>query len=144
MVSSFFDKNFSDKMLLLTEPFSLHEANLCQECSLYAVKKKQDRFQTGFMTAAYHPESVLNVQKYKLLPSYGASFAAFWCEFCRLMMQILLHYDASFATLWPSTKKQSAVQKSIAFPRGGGGVCVCRSLSQDSMLLSKRQNRLCK
>jgi hypothetical protein len=47
----------------------------------------------------------------------------FWVRstnFCRLMAQVLLHYKllppygASFAALWPSTNKQSAVQKSVA------------------------------
>jgi hypothetical protein len=106
------------------------------------------------MTAAYHPESVLKVQKicqnlrkyellflkykcyffgvqnkinlsaqYKLLPPYGTSFPAFWHKFCRLLTRVLPHYGASFVPYGPVLKKQTAVQKSVAFSRG------CRSLS---------------
>jgi hypothetical protein len=39
------------------------------------------------------------------------------------MPRVLTPYGASFAPLCPSTKKQSAVQKSVAFSRGRG-VCV--------------------
>jgi len=46
-------------------------------------------------------------------------------NFCRLMARVLPQYKllppcASFATLWPCTNKQSAVQKSVAISRGGG------------------------
>jgi len=41
------------------------------------------------------------------LPPYGASFAALQQEFC--------------SALVPSTNKQSAVQKSVAFSLDGGG-----------------------
>jgi len=58
--------------------------------------------------------------QYKLFPLYGISYVTFWREFCRLMTRVLPPYGTSFAALWPSTKKQSAVQKSAAFSRGGG------------------------
>jgi hypothetical protein len=51
------------------------------------------------------------------------------------MAKVLLPYGASFANLWPSTNKQSAVNKSVAFSRGGEGVCVEVSLL---MLLSNK------
>jgi hypothetical protein len=44
----------------------------------------------------------------RVLPPYGLSFAALWREFCRVLM--------------PSTNKQSAAQKSLAFSREG--LCV--------------------
>jgi len=58
------------------------------------------------------------------------TFAVLWLKFCHLMARVLPQYKllptygASFAALWPSTKKQSAVQKSVAFSGGGEGVCV--------------------
>jgi len=50
----------------------------------------------------------------------------FWCaEQKKLSAQykLLPLYGAIFAALLPSSNKQSAVQKSVAFSRGGGG-CV--------------------
>jgi len=61
------------------------------------------------------------------------AFVALWGEFCCLMVQVFPQYKllppngASFAALWPSTNEQRAVQKSVAFSRGGGWGC--RSLS---------------
>ncbi len=53
------------------------------------------------------------------------TFAALWRKFGRLMPWVLPPYGVSFAALWLSTKKQRAVQKSVAFSRGEGeGVCV--------------------
>jgi len=54
---------------------------------------------------------------FKFLLPYGTSFAALWHVFCGLMLNF-----------W------STVQKSVAFLKGRG----CKSLSMDSLLLSKR------
>ncbi len=59
------------------------------------------------------------------------TFAAICHKFCRLMARVLPPYGGSFAVFWsplPSTNEQSAVQKSVAFSRGGGG-CMCAEVS---------------
>ncbi len=67
-------------------------------------------------------KNILSAQ-YKLLPPYGTCFVTFLHKFCCFMTQVLPPYDLSFAALWPSTNKQSTVQKYVAFSRGGR-VCV--------------------
>jgi len=56
----------------------------------------------------------------KFLPTYGASFAAFWREFCHV-----LPFYVKFL-------KRSTKVCCIFL-----GVCVCKSLSMGSLLLSK-------
>jgi len=67
-------------------------------------------------------------EQYKLWPPHGASFTAIWSEFCRLMARVLPPYvifEAQYKSL-------------LHFSRGGG----CKSLSMDSLLLSKTTSNL--
>jgi len=73
-------------------------------------------------------KKILSAQ-YKLLPPYGASFAALWHRFCRLMACVLPPYVIF-----------EAQYKSLLHFLGGG----CKSLSMDSMLLSKTKHFLLK
>ncbi len=79
--------------------------------------------------------------QYKLLPPYGASFAALWCGFCRLMACVLPPYvifEAQYKSL-------------LHFSRGGGGVkavlwtaCCCQKLSRkDSIVCSRTIATFC-
>jgi len=60
-------------------------------------------------------ERVVQTFAASLLP-FGVSFAALWRKFCRLTPRVLPLY-----ALVASTNKQSEVQKSVAFSRGGEG-----------------------
>ncbi len=79
-------------------------------------------------------KNILSAQ-YKLLPPYGASFAAFWREFfkkifarstnfCRefpAFLPTFCHLINKFCHLMTNTNKQSTVQRSVAFFFCGGG-----------------------
>jgi len=59
--------------------------------------------------------------QYKLLPHFGIGFAALWPTFSSFAA-LLRMFCCVFVS---STSTPSAVQKSVAFSRGGGvGVCV--------------------
>jgi len=91
---------------------------------------------TLFLASRFSTGSIvfINIVTFVVIISYGMSFATLWHEFCRLMARVMLPFCRCFAVFWPVLKILKRNTKVCCIFLGGGG---CKSLSMDSLLLSK-------